>query len=154
MDLIIKPFEGVGPINFGMTRESIIKAVGEQPDTFQRFPPPALPTDNFGEAGFLAHYDSEGCRDLEFDLNGSWWTRLRFRGYYISKTPYETFLSMARDEDPDIAFDEDGFTSTLLGIAMQLDPDQVEDGMAPDKIRVVYVAVMGQGSMFIDPLEL
>jgi hypothetical protein len=155
MEMVIKPFEGVGPIKFGMKPEEVSKAVGKTPRRFQKYPPPGLPSDDYSKQGILAHYNSkEECHDLEFDVFGLWWTELTFHDLPLSSTPYETFLNLVKELDPQVAVGGGGFTSLALGISMQLDGEQLyEEELPPSEVGVGYLAVMGPGSLFLPQSE-
>lgn len=66
-DYEIRPNEGVGPINFGMTVDEVRHVLGEPDAVFRKSRLSAFTTDDFRRLGFHVYYSSKGiCNAVEF----------------------------------------------------------------------------------------
>jgi len=49
--MIIRPYEGVGPVSFGMTRDQVRRSVASKVEAYYKSPQGLLPTDAFDSIG-------------------------------------------------------------------------------------------------------
>lgn len=62
-DWQIQPFVGVGPVAFGMTRDSVRRQLNEEPRVIVKNPGHP-PMEQYPKSGLQAHYDSLGLLEL------------------------------------------------------------------------------------------
>jgi hypothetical protein len=111
-ELIIRPYEGVGPVDFGMTRQEVRQAVGSTVETFYRTQESILPTDAFDAVHMHVHYRPPDVCDLVYVFPPA---LVLFQGERLLNRPYAEIRAFFLEIDPDIELDGDGFTSHKFG---------------------------------------
>ncbi len=135
----IVPHLGVGPLQFGMTRDEVALALDATPAQFVSYY--GLVVDDFDGGGLSVAYDADGrcnrisvCRGAGIDWE--------FDGYLLLSHAAHEVRNWARQRDPDLR-EEDGFVSTHLGLKMGADwldePDLLPDDVdAPAQAFIAF----------------
>jgi hypothetical protein len=115
MDYTIYPYEGVGPIKFGMTPQQVHEILGEPYRTFKKSPKAVMPMDSYEEPRCQIFYKEPGtCNAIQL-MNPSdpIFQELMFIG-----NPYGRFRDWFKKNDPLLDEDEDGLTSYGFGVGL------------------------------------
>ncbi len=123
----INPHVGVGPILFGMSRDTVRKILGSSFEEFLKTPEAVLPTDSFDKLCLHVYYahdkDKIVCRGVEF-FPGS---NLSYQGNQITGRAFNEVMQWLQKLDPLVALDEDSSVkSDKLGLDLWA-PDTDED---------------------------
>jgi len=116
-ELIIRPYEGVGPVKLGMTREEVRKAVGSRVETFYKTTDSTLPTDAFDSIGMHVYYKTpDSCNYIEFGRPAV----PTFQNTTLLGRPYKDVRDFFLAVDPKVEFHGDGtgFFSRRFGIGI------------------------------------
>ena len=115
MEYEITPFEGVGPIKFGMTPEEVQRTLGKVPTTFMRTPQAAFPCDYFQSVGAFCYYDSDGALEaVEFGHPA----RPLLAALSLLGSPMNKALATLSQLDPTLAVEADGAIAYQLGVSI------------------------------------
>jgi len=112
MNLVIRPHEGIGPIDFGMSRDEVRRLFdGEDPRSKQS--DSSVASDLFPVNGVLVHYgDDETVEAIEVGMRGE---PTLFDARLLNR-PMEDLVTWMRTIDPRLEVDDVGFTSFRFGI--------------------------------------
>lgn len=135
MEWAIKPLESVGPVDFGMSRADVRRAVGTKFREFVKSPNrPSTTTDAFEEVLVHVYYGakSETCELVEF---GAGTARPVFHGKHLFSESFAELRDWLRSLDPAMTEDEGGLESLVFGIGLYApyadeDPDRPPDGVS------------------------
>ena len=112
MDWTIRPNVGVGPLNFGMTRQEVRDTLGSQPSGFAKTSGSSSLTDDFREHGIHVYYDdSDHCVAIEMATPAA----PILDGKPLLGEPFCIVRDWLLQLDPAIETDADGLTSKALG---------------------------------------
>ena len=115
MDLIIRPYESIGSVKFGMTVEEVRAILGGRFQYFMKSPSSAMPTDAFEEKGIHVYYKEPGlCEAVEVTSPAS----PVFKGRPLIGRPFDELRNWFEEMDEEIMVDESGLTSLALGIGL------------------------------------
>jgi hypothetical protein len=118
MNLEIKPYIGVGPIRFGMTRDEVLRIVGHPVITVKPFlkgPHAGIPTDAFDELGIHVFYKiGYLCEAIEMYLAAD----PTFNGQRLIERPFDELFTWLRTLDDNVKVDDTGLTSFKLGFGL------------------------------------
>jgi hypothetical protein len=118
MDFSIIPYEGVGPIRLGMTREEVRSTVGIEVREFWKSLDSEYPVDEFESLGFHVYYRRPGvCEFIEM-WKGSNPTLL---GESLLGRTYEHVTRWIETLDDHVDY-SDGIVSHALGISFNFEP--------------------------------
>jgi hypothetical protein len=122
MDMTIKPYEGVGPIRFGMSVDQVRRAVGKRAETFKkaaaRFPD-AHPVDAFDEVGMHVFYKRTGvCEAIMLFPPAT----SVFQNEPLLNRRVTDLLPWFTSLDEEVERDEVGLTSFEFGISITESP--------------------------------
>jgi hypothetical protein len=114
----IYPYEGVGPIRFGMTPAQVHEKLGEPDDTFMKgAESPDFPTDAYDDLGFHVFYGESGrCRFVEFFENGS--ASPTFQGQALIGRPFGELKSWLQSLKTDVQHYDSGLIFLKFGISL------------------------------------
>jgi hypothetical protein len=119
----IRPFEGVGPLSFGMKRNEVRSTVREEPRPFRKALSEGKLTDAYEKPIFHAHFDDADCLEfVEFGepsavtLNGQ-------RIFALEPTTAEKYIRLF---DHELSVDDEGFDSFSLGITVFVTGGHIE----------------------------
>lgn len=135
MNFEINPRVGVGPIQFGMSRDAVRKALGSQSKEFMKTPSAILPTDDFPALSLHVYYEGQlVCRGVEF-FRGS---QVTLDKRPIAGRPFSEVMEWLKKLDPAATLDDDSVVnSELLGLSLWA-PDADDD--LDSLIQSVYVS--------------
>jgi len=117
MELEIKSYVGVGPIELGMSRDQVMHSVGKQPKQFFKGPKSVIATDNFGDLGFHVYYKNvsgEVCNAVEMFSPAD----PSFEGHRFINRSVNEILSWLKNLDPAVKIGDSGLTSYELGFGV------------------------------------
>jgi hypothetical protein len=115
MRLVIRPYDGVGPINFGMSMQETRAAVGTPFESFKKTPIAELPTDAFDSVGVHVYYKKPGiCEAVEMASPAE----PIFQDRPLLGRPFAELRNWFKTIDPRIEVDAAGLTSHEFGIAL------------------------------------
>jgi len=113
--ITIRPYEGVGHLSFGMTREQIREAAGCPVETFFKTSESALATDAFSAIGIHVDYKPPDiCEFIEMFSPSD----PVFHGETLLNRTFAEIRDFFLTIDPNMEFDGDGLTSRKFGIAI------------------------------------
>jgi len=116
MEFEIRPYVGVGPINFDMPREDVRRVLGGPVFSFWKSAESEAPADAFDTLGIHVHYDSRyRCEAVEFrdPQNGP-----TFQGLVFVGQPYREAERLVRQLDKEVHPDPSGLTSFTYGFGL------------------------------------
>lgn len=131
-ELIITPNKGVGPINFGMTRDEVRNILGGNVVEFKKTPMSDTFTDAFNDYGIHIYYDSNyTCEAIEMALPAD---PILSQKNIIGR-PFADIKSNITAQDSDVELDETGLLSFRLGIGLYVpDLEDSEDSLVESVI--------------------
>jgi hypothetical protein len=115
MDLIIRPYIGIGNITFGMTVEEVRHCIAAPVKSFLKHPTDAIPTDTFEGLGIYVEYKNPGiCQVVELakPANPIW------RGQSFLNLSFAAARHWFEQIDPELEVDDTGLTSYQFGIGL------------------------------------
>src|SRR5262245_38903685 len=119
----IRPFEGVGPVLFGMTRQEVQAALGRNPRAFRKVPSEKQLTDVYDTIGLYAYFDDDDR--LEYvEL-----TDLRVLSLYgesLFGPLMKAVENRMRAFDVDVVPNDEGFDCFGIGISVYAPSAQIE----------------------------
>jgi hypothetical protein len=128
MEMIIKPREGIGLINIGMSRQQVRAELATPVQTFRRYRS-EIEVDYFVPLGIQVDYDRNDLCNFITALAAA---KSTFQGWPIVGVPFADCRAWFEQLDSDLKVDDTGLTSRKLGInvyapgAMQEPLDPVE----------------------------
>jgi hypothetical protein len=132
---LIDPHKGVGPIRFGASRSEVAAAMGETPATVDGRIEGYELYDRFQNRSVQVYYDSnELAAGVQFFILHEVVYPLNVR----MDGPYEDILKWAREQDPAIVLESDGFRSAALGIVAGVREKDDEDEEQTLRLLVVH----------------
>lgn len=140
MELELIPFEGIGPLKLGITREAFHKTIGGKVQTYQpaklseRLRPTPL-TDYFYDYDAKVEYDKHG-RSMFIEVGGK--MPVVMDGRNLFGYSYGTLLKVFKANDPELIIDDIGFTSKEFGVAVYA-PQGVKDPRLACELVSVFV---------------
>jgi len=115
MEYDIKPYIGVGSVEFGMTDSQVRSVVGGEFRQFKKTPISETLTDAFSDKGIHVYYKKPGiCEAIEFGSPAE----PTFMGQRLIGIPFNEVVKMFEIYDNSIEIDETGFTSYKYGIGV------------------------------------
>lgn len=133
MALLIKPFEGIGDIRFGMTREEVRQTIGLEFKSFSRSPQ-SVPCDYFSTIGTFCYYDSSGLLEAvelappaQPDLDG----------YMMLELDFSEARRLLSERDPGLEAESDSLIAHQIGISVYA-PLAKDDPAAPIESALVF----------------
>jgi len=114
-EMIIRPYEGVGPVSFGMTREQVREALASPVNPFYRTPDSRLPTDAFDDLGLQVEYRAPDI--CQFVSIGHPPAIPIFQGELLLYRPFAQIRDYFLAIDPESELDRSGLNSFKFGIA-------------------------------------
>jgi hypothetical protein len=117
MDYTIYPYEGVGPIRFGMTPEQVREKLGEPEDTFMKGAESPFPADAYHNLGFHVHYDKSGrCEFVKFFYGSS--ANPMFQGQTLFGRLFGELKSWLQSLETDVRYYDCGLVFLKFGISL------------------------------------
>jgi hypothetical protein len=114
MKLEIRPYDGVGPIRLGMSREEVRQALPVPAERFQKFPG-APPIDRVRNPSLMVHYDHEDiCEAIEVAQPGE----PTLMGQELLGRSFDHLRAWFNEQDPHLHVDGDGLISKKLGVGL------------------------------------
>jgi hypothetical protein len=115
MDYTIYPYEGVGPIKFGMTPHQVHEILGEPSDTFYKTPNSKSPTDQYDNLGCQVFYrEPYFCNAIQLFEPAN----LFFHGNPLISFPFRELKKQFQSLDETTAIDDEGLTSYKFGVGL------------------------------------
>jgi len=115
MNLLIVPYESVGPIEFDMDRQRVREAIGLEFNTFLKTPSSAIPVDNFIGHGIHVYYsESDRCVAVEMAAPAD----PVFDNQHLLGQNFHSLLKYFQGRDSEVEIDDCGLTSKLFGIGL------------------------------------
>jgi hypothetical protein len=113
MDYTIYPYQGIGPIQFGMTPPQVHERLGEPSEQMARRRFPDLPTDIYNQFGLFVFYQSPGvCEAMSLSINPN----LSFQGFTFINKSLKELRNWLRSINSDIQYFDIGFISLKYGL--------------------------------------
>lgn len=131
MDFPIRPYKGVGPIDFGMTPDEVRRALKAKVRSFLKTPKSVMPTDAFEKLGIYVYYKRPGHYEaVEFAGPAS----PTLEGKQLLGRPYTQVLNDLKELDSNLKFDDAGFRSEKFGVGIYApyandEPDEPVEGV-------------------------
>lgn len=134
-ELIIYPYQGVGQIRFGMTREEVRSLLGEPSAIFYKGLNTKSPTDAYDNIGvhIYYHYPSGYCEALEF-FEPAQLLLTEKSLFELSFTNLREWLS---SQDAELEIDDEGLTCFKYGLGLYA-PEWKEDANLPVQGILVF----------------
>ncbi|WP_341322165.1 hypothetical protein NSQ62_01455 [Solibacillus sp. FSL H8-0523] len=135
MKFVIKPYESVGPIKLGMTKEGIRRVMPEEPEDDHYFRGPY--TDHFVQMSFFAYYTGEDgvCEAIEFSDPSI----AILEGKPINEVPFIEAKNWLEKFDPELKEERfEGVTSNKLGVGLYA-PNYYDDEDPTIPVEAVIV---------------
>lgn len=111
----IKPYIGVGSIEFGMTESEVRSVIGGEFCQFKKTPASEMLTDAFSDKGIHVYYKKPGiCEAVEFGNPAE----PTFMGNKLIGIPFKEVKKLFEKLDDTIEVDETGFTSYKFGVGV------------------------------------
>lgn len=111
----IRPYEGVGPVKLGMTREEVRAAVGAPFEEFRKSAGDELPTDAFDTVGLHVYYKRPGvCEAVELASPAVPVLEEQF----LLRQPYAQLRRWFESRDESVETDDSGLTSFRYGVGL------------------------------------
>jgi hypothetical protein len=128
MDFLIKPYESVGPISLGMTKEQVRSVMTEKPEDKHAIR--GTYTDYFKDSAVFAYYTEENgyCEAVEFCYP----TRAIFNGRPLNGVTFNEAKKLLKQFDNELEEEDEGVTSHKFGIgiyAPNYDKDEMPDAL-------------------------
>lgn len=115
MELLIHPHVGIGPIQFGMTRDEVRRTLGTRPTPFRKLSQSPLETDAFDDFALHVCYRPPAfCEAVE--CFGS--ANVIYNGFRILNRPCSEVRDWIVQLDRGVEIDHAGMKSFSLGIAL------------------------------------
>ena len=123
-ELLIYPYQGVGQIRFGMTREKVRSLLGEPSATFYKGLNTQSPTDAYDNIGIhiYYHHPSGYCQALEFFEPA----QLLLKEKQLFELPFVNLREWLLSQDSELEIDDEGLTCFKYGLGIYA-PDWKED---------------------------
>jgi hypothetical protein len=119
MDYTIYPYEGVGPIRFGMTSQQVHEILGEPEDNLPAGERCDLPADFYVKKAVFIYYKEPGvCEAIEITKRAS----LFFNDQELTNHPFRELKKHFQRLDETVKVDDVGLTSYKYGIGLYV-PD-------------------------------
>ena len=119
MELILNPYEGIGNIKIGMTKEEISTILNIIPETFEKS------EGEFVDDFKLMHvYYNNQHKSIAFEIFPE--IEVKFNKINLTKGKIENLKEVFQEYDRDIEIDEYGFTSYKYGFNIYGDSEDVE----------------------------
>ena len=132
MDFHIKPYEGLGNIALGMTKETIQHMFGEKTKDFKRGNE-SVPSDFIKEFLLFVYYSDNGyCNAIELCEP----TNTYFKGKNVIGVPYNWVKSFVEQHDANLECNEYGFTSLKFGFGVYV--HDLDEGDEPVNSVIVF----------------
>jgi hypothetical protein len=110
----IEPYQGVGPVQFGMPRNAVRQAIGKSAVPFDKSGAGSQSADRFEAPGIVVYYDPDGtCEAVEFNGPES----PVFDGQSLLGMPQRELEDWLKKVDPGAQIKLPDVTSGKLGIA-------------------------------------
>jgi len=133
---LIDPHKAVGPIRFGMPRPEVARSMKEKPFTIDSRKDGYELSDYFQGRTLQVVYDAnELSAAVQFFALDEVVYPLDVR----MNRPYREILRWARERDPAIVLESDGFRSELLGIVAGVREKRDDEDDAEQKLRLLVV---------------
>jgi hypothetical protein len=117
--LILNPYEGVGNIKIGMTKDDISNVLNITPKTFMKS------EDEFVDDFKMMHvYYNDQHKSIAFEIFPE--IEVKFKGINLTKNKIEIVKKAFEKYDNNIEVDEYGFTSYKYGFNIYGDSEEVE----------------------------
>jgi hypothetical protein len=113
--MIIRPYQGVGPIDFGMTIEQVRRSVGATVESFYKTVDSAFPTDAFDSLGMHVYYRLPGCCDAVELFQPA---APILEGEALIGRPYNELREFLSLLDPGLKIDASGLVSGRFGVSI------------------------------------
>lgn len=136
MEWEIRPLQAVGPIDFGMARGAVRRAVGMKFREFAKSPArPTATTDAFEKLLVHVYYDATSgtCEFVEF---GGGSARPVLHGKDLLSESFADLREWFRSLDPSMQEDEAGLEAPALGIALYAPNAEEEPNRPPEGVSV------------------
>jgi hypothetical protein len=116
MDYTIHPYEGVGPLQLGMTRQEIRAILGEPEKVFQKFPDKPPADQYWNRYHLYVHFkEPDTCDGIEIFPPAE----PIFQGInLLTEVPYNQMKDWFQKQDSNIEFNEVGLKSFTYGVAL------------------------------------
>ncbi len=135
MTFEIHNHKGAGPIRFGMSPTAVRKALNAEFESFKRTPQSVHPCDYFSELQCFVYYDVNGRAEAtEFAKPAE----PMLEGVNLLGISFADLVQRITGQDPDIAIEDDGFTSINLGIGCHA-PSAKDEPEAPPESVIVFM---------------
>lgn len=115
MNLIIRPYIGIGEITFGMTIAEVRRSLATPIRSFLKHPTDSMPSDTFESLGVCVEYKPPGiCQAVELTkpANPIW------RGQAFLNLSFDSVRQWFESIDPALEIDDTGLTSYQFGIGI------------------------------------
>ena len=130
----IKPYIGVGPIEFGMTIDLVRKVIGGEVKSFMKTEESETYTDAFIGKGIHVNYNRLGnCEAVEFGRPAE----PLFMGNKLIGVPFKKIKKLFEAFDSSLDIDDTGFTSFELGAGIYV-PTLKKSLMEPVEGIIVF----------------
>ena len=132
-DWVVTPYQGAGPVLFGMKRRKARRAVPGRPDKKDEFDTDT--DDLWSELGVKLHYlpPKDNCQAILFSGKK---VQPVYRKHALLRLPARDVLDMMRQADPDLSIGGDGWTCMREGITVTAPHWQTEPGKPADAVLV------------------
>lgn len=135
MDYTIYPFEGVGPIKFGMTPQQVREVVGEPDESFMKGES-EFPTDVYDRLGFRIEYEYPGvCDEIWLLADGC---NPIFQGHELGGQTFEELKYWFQKLGTPVQHFGYGFTFLKFGIYLY-SHDYIYEGDNPNPPELIAV---------------
>ena len=135
MEFDIKPYTGVGPIEFGMTRVDVRRQLNAPVDAFRKTATSTTLTDAFDTLGLHVYYDLEDrCEAVEF--YGPL-TLPTFRGRKLLTQPFADTKVWLQSFDSEIRFESGTLISYAFGFGLYA-PSALHDSRSLVEAVIVF----------------
>ena len=129
----IKPFEGVGLVMLGMTRDEVRKTLSSKVEAFSKAGSEIL-TDAFDDLGVYVYYDSGyKCQAVELFSPAV----PIFQGQHLLEKPFGHLEQWFKSLDPQAKFEDVGIKSDAVGFGIYA-PFGKEEPSQPAEAVIVF----------------
>jgi hypothetical protein len=132
MNYEIKPYVGVGPINFGMPPDKVRKILHTNVEPVDKGSS-GIPADFFPEHGIFVFYRQPGISEaVEFGGPAS----PTLRGQHLLGRPFSEIVCWIRELDPDVVMDDAGLKTVKFGCALYAPSARQEPDLPVEGVMV------------------
>ena len=131
MDLLIQPYEAMGPVRFGMRRDEVRAAIGTKVSPFMKGLDSTTLTDSFDDERIHVYYDEQDCCEAVEVASPS---VPLLEGQALLGRPFSEVRDWLMSRDSEVELDGAGLIAFTLGVGLYApsalkEPDEPVEGV-------------------------